>query len=67
MGDFRFKPGLIRYGEPGKVAVSIVEDLRLALLAFRNAYNTTGLIQRHGFRTPAQVRQQQFSAVAIRV
>ncbi len=42
-----------------------VEDLRLALLAFRDTYNTTWLVQRLGYRTPAQVRQDQLSAVAI--
>ncbi len=43
----------------------IVEDLRLALLAFRNTYNTGWLIQRLGYRSPYQVRQDQLSAVAI--
>ena len=42
-----------------------VEDLRLALLAFRDTYNTTWLIQRLGYRSPDQVRQDQLSAVAI--
>jgi putative transposase len=42
-----------------------VEELRLALLAFRDIYNTTWLIQRLDYRTPAQVRQLQLSAVAI--
>jgi hypothetical protein len=38
-----------------------VEELRQALLAFRETYNTTWLIERHGFRTPAAVRQSQLS------
>ena len=42
-----------------------VEDLRLALLAFRDTYNTTWLVQRLGYRSPDQVRQDQLSAVAI--
>ena len=42
-----------------------VEELRLALLAFRDIYNTTWLIQRLDYRPPAEVRQQQLSAVAI--
>ena len=33
-----------------------VEDLRLALLAFRDRYNREWLIERHGHRTPAAVR-----------
>ena len=42
-----------------------VEELRLALLAFRDVYNTTWLIQRLNYQTPAQVRQQQLSANAV--
>ena len=42
-----------------------VEDLRLALLAFRDTYNTTWLVQRLGYRAPAQVRQDQLSAVTV--
>lgn len=42
-----------------------VENLRLALLAFRDTYNTSGLVQRLGYRSPNQVRQDQLSAVAI--
>lgn len=33
-----------------------VEDLRRALLAFKERYNHHWLIQRHGYRTPAAVR-----------
>ena len=36
-----------------------IEELRLALLEFRETYNTTWLIERHGFITPAAVRQNQ--------
>ena len=41
-----------------------VEELRQALLAFRETYNTTWLIERHGFQTPAAVRQNQLSLAA---
>ena len=34
-----------------------VEQLRQALLEFRRTYNSTWLIERHGFRTPDAVRQ----------
>ena len=45
-----------------------VEELRQALLVFREIYNTTWLIERHGFQTPAAVRQNQLSpAVTGRV
>ena len=41
-----------------------VEELRQALLVFRAVYNTTWLIERHGFQTPAAVRQNQLSPAA---
>lgn len=40
-----------------------IEDLRQALLAFREVYNTTWLIQRHGFLSPTQFRQKQLHTV----
>ena len=46
-------------------AFDTVEDLRQALLAFREVYNTTWLIERHGFQTPAAVRQSQLSPAAL--
>jgi putative transposase len=42
-----------------------VEELRLALLAFREVYNTTWLIERHGFRPPVAIRDEQLSPVAL--
>ena len=42
-----------------------VEELRRALLAFRETYNATWLIERHGFRPPAAIREEQLSAVAL--
>src|SRR5918911_2897238 len=42
-----------------------VEELRQALLVFRAVYNTTWLIERHGFQTPAAVRQSQLSPAAM--
>jgi putative transposase len=36
-----------------------VEELRLALLAFKQAYNQSWIIERHGYKTPAQVRADQ--------
>ncbi len=32
------------------------DDLRIALYAFRDRYNTNWILQRHGYRTPNQVR-----------
>jgi transposase InsO family protein len=41
-----------------------VEELRQALLAFRETYNTTWLIERHGFLSPAEYRRQRLQPVA---
>jgi transposase InsO family protein len=42
-----------------------VEELRRALLAFRETYNATWLIERHGFQPPARVREQQLQPAAL--
>ena len=42
-----------------------IEELRQALLEFRQTYNTPWLIERHGFLTPAQFRQKQLQSAAI--
>jgi putative transposase len=42
-----------------------VEELRRALLAFREAYDTTWLIERQGFRRPAAIREEQLPAAAL--
>ena len=42
-----------------------VEDLRHGLLAFRDLYNETWLIERHGFRPPADIRAAQLPPAAI--
>ena len=42
-----------------------LEHLRQALLAFRETYNTTWLIERHRFQTPAAARQNQLSPAAL--
>jgi putative transposase len=36
-----------------------IEELRQALHAFKDTYNRTWIIARHGYRTPAQVRGEQ--------
>jgi putative transposase len=41
-----------------------VEHLRQALHAFKDAYNQGWILERHGYRTPAQVRAEQ-TATAI--
>jgi hypothetical protein len=42
-----------------------IEQLRQALLAFREIYNVTWLIARHGFIAPAAFRHQQLQPAAI--
>ena len=41
-----------------------IEELRQALLAFRQTYNTTWLIERHRYLTPEQFRSKQLPAAA---
>jgi putative transposase len=41
-----------------------IEELRNALLAFRESYNTTWLIQRHGYLSPAAFRRNQLQPTA---
>lgn len=41
-----------------------IEELQQALLAFRETYNTSWLIERHGFMTPTAFRQRQLQVIA---
>jgi hypothetical protein len=41
-----------------------IEELRQAPLVFRQTYNVTWLIERHGFITPAAFREQQLQPAA---
>ena len=42
-----------------------VEELRAALLEFRETYNATWLIERHGFRPPNAVRRDQLPTATL--
>src|SRR4051812_1067081 len=42
-----------------------LEELRLALQAFKQTYNQSWIIERHGYRTPAQVRAEHATALPI--
>jgi len=42
-----------------------IEDLRLALLEFRETYNEKWIMQRHGYKTPAQFRRDIIDNRAI--
>jgi transposase InsO family protein len=41
-----------------------IEELRQVLLAFRETYNTTWLIERHGFLSPDEYRRRQLQPLA---
>jgi transposase InsO family protein len=41
-----------------------VEDLRLALLEFKETYNQEWIVGRHGYKTPDQVRKEQTAPVS---
>jgi putative transposase len=42
-----------------------IEELRQAVLAFKERYNRTWIVERHGYRTPAQVRAEQLQPAAM--
>lgn len=42
-----------------------VEDLRLALLEFKQTYNEHWLIERHRHRSPAQIRRDQMDTMPL--
>ncbi len=44
---------------------STVEELRQALSNFKHIYNENWIIQRHGYKTPAQVREGQLQALSL--
>ena len=42
-----------------------LEEQHLALIAFRRTYNQTWIIERHGYKTPAQVRAEQIGLMPM--
>jgi putative transposase len=42
-----------------------VEDLRQAVLAFKERCNQGWIIERHGYKTPAPVRAEQLPPAAL--
>jgi putative transposase len=42
-----------------------VEELRLALQAFKDLYNQSWILERHGYQTPAQVRAEQIGLMPM--
>ena len=41
-----------------------IDDLRAELVAFARRYNETWLVARHGYKTPARVREEQTTPAA---
>jgi putative transposase len=44
---------------------SAVEELNLALIDLKHTYNEYWIIQGHGYKTPALVRQEQLQALPL--
>jgi putative transposase len=42
-----------------------LEELRLALLAFKRTYNQSWILERQGYKAPAQVRAEQISPMPM--
>ena len=42
-----------------------IEELRLALHAFKDTYNRTWIVERHGYQTPAAVRAAQLAPLPV--
>jgi putative transposase len=42
-----------------------IEELRLALIGFKRTYNQSWIIERHGYKTPAQVRADQIGQLPM--
>ena len=42
-----------------------IEELRLALQRFRETYDRTWIVERHRYRTPAQVRADQIGRMPM--
>ena len=49
----------------GGEALATIEELRRAMLDFREAYNATWLIDRNEFRPPAAVRDERLQPAAL--
>src|SRR5215207_2718109 len=58
-GNMRLRK-LSRHLVASDASFETVEQLRLALLDFCQTYNTTWLIERHGFRPPAAIPRINF-------
>ena len=57
------EPKPVPFGETS--AFDTVEQLRQALLDFRETHNAKWLIGRHGFKPPNAIRSKQLSPAAL--
>jgi hypothetical protein len=65
LGPYRaILPVLWRHPYP-RLHFATVEELRLALIAFQRTYNQTWIIERHGYKTPAQFRDDQIGPMPM--
>ncbi len=44
-----------------------IEELRQALICFKEEYNTYWILERHGYKTPSQIREDQLSLLPVPV
>ena len=59
--------GSVEGAQPQIRSFDTVEELRQALLEFRDTHNATWLIEQHEFRPPNAVRQDRLSTAALAV
>jgi putative transposase len=57
-------PAFVRAPEGNGCAERFIRTLKENLLWFRETYNTTWLIKRHGYLTPSQFREKQLQPLA---
>ena len=64
MAGAGFQPEL---RQPSQLPLSTgaVEELRLALIAFKRTYNQSWILERHSYKAPAQVRAEQISPMPM--
>jgi len=70
LGRRRADPGVERFIRTLKENLlwvrrfATIDELRQALKAFKDTYNQSWIVERHGYRTPAQVRADQLGLAA---
>jgi len=49
------------------MSVKTIEELRAALVVFAKRYKASWFVARHGYKTPARVREEQNHATNARI